>query len=114
MDRTKKKELLMQWKTRHPEMGVICIQCKVTGEIFADISRDLQRAFNSHRFQLSAALHSNRRLQELWNEYGEDGFEYKVESILKYDNPDEDQTAKLTAMLDSFLLEHPQAAKLAR
>ena len=114
MDRTKKKELLMQWKTRHPEMGVICIQCKVTGEIFADISRDLQRAFNSHRFQLSAGLHSSRRLQELWNEYGEDSFEYKVGSTLKYDNPDEDQTAKLIAMLDSFLLEHPQAAKLAR
>ena len=114
MDKTKKKELLMQWKTRHPEMGIISIQCKATEEIFADISKDLQRAFNSHRFQLSAALHSNRRLQELWNEYGEDGFEYKVETILKYDNPDEDQTAKLTAMLDSFLLEHPQAAKLAR
>ena len=114
MDRTKKKELLIQWKARHPEMGVICIQCKATGEIFADISRDLQRAFNSHRFQLSAALHSNRRLQELWNEYGEDGFEYIVEDTLKYENPDEDQTEKLTAMLDSFLLEHPQAAKLSR
>lgn len=75
MDRTKKKELLMQWKTRHPEMGIISIQCKATGEIFADISKDLQTAFNSHRFQLSAALHSSRRLQELWNEHGEDGFE---------------------------------------
>ena len=70
--------------------------------------------FNSHRFQLSAGLHSNRRLQELWKQYGEDGFEYKVESILEYDNLDEDQTAKLTAMLDCFLLEHPQAVKLAR
>lgn len=114
MDKTKKKELLMQWKTRHPEMGVISMQCKATGEIFADISKDLQRAFNSHRFRLSAALHSSRRLQELWNEHGEEGFEYKVESTLKYDNQDEDQTAKLIAMLDSFLLEHPHAVKLAR
>lgn len=46
MDRTKKKELLMQWKTRHPEMGVISIRCRATGETFAEISKDLQRAVN--------------------------------------------------------------------
>lgn len=112
MDTKRRKELLLQWKNRRPEMGIISIRCKATGEIFADISKDTAVAFNSHRFQLSANLHRNNRLQELWKQYGEDGFIYSVEKVLKYENPDDDQTEKLTAMLESFLSEHPQARRL--
>ncbi|KAI4452226.1 hypothetical protein C823_006808 [Eubacterium plexicaudatum ASF492] len=65
MDAKRKKELLLQWKNRRPEMGIISIRCKNTGEIFADISTDTKFAFNSHRFHLSANLHRNKRLQEL-------------------------------------------------
>lgn len=81
MDTKRRKELLLQWKNRRPEMEIISIQCKVTGEIFTDISKDISVAFNSHRFQLSANLHRNKRLQELWKQYGEDGFIYTIEGI---------------------------------
>ena len=32
MDMKRKKELLYEWKNRHPEMGVISIRCKITGD----------------------------------------------------------------------------------
>ena len=66
MDAKRKKDLLLQWKNRRPEMGLISITCKSTGEMFVDISTDTQFAFNSHRFKLSANFHPNKRLQQLW------------------------------------------------
>ena len=99
MDVKRKMELLYEWKNRRPEMGLIAITCKSTGEMFVDISTDTQFAFNSHRFQLSANLHPNKRLQELWQQYGENGFDYAVVKVLKYKNKDDDQTKKLTSLL---------------
>ena len=37
MDAKRKKDLLLQWKNRRPEMGLISITCKSTGEMFVDI-----------------------------------------------------------------------------
>ena len=54
MDMKRKKELLNEWKNRRPEMGLIAITCKSTGEMFVGISTDTQFAFNSHRSKLSA------------------------------------------------------------
>ena len=62
MDMKRKMELLNEWKNRRPEMGLIAITCKSTGEMFVDISTDTQFAFNSHRFKLSANYHPNKRL----------------------------------------------------
>lgn len=85
MDMKRKMELLNEWKNRRPEMGLIAITCKSTSEMFVDISTDTQFAFNRHRFQLSANLHPNKRLQQLWQQYGENGFDYcGLESMKKY------------------------------
>lgn len=37
MDMKRKKELLQEWKNRHPEMGVISFYCNSTGEAFLGI-----------------------------------------------------------------------------
>lgn len=31
MDKSKKKELVSEWKERHPVMGVFCVKCIATG-----------------------------------------------------------------------------------
>lgn len=114
MDLKRKKELLNEWKNRHPEMGLISITCKVTGEMFAGISTDTQFAFNRHCFQLSAKLHPNKQLQSLWEQYGESGFEYAVVKVLKYENPADGQTDKLNELLEEYLMEMPQVRRLSR
>ena len=34
MDKAQRKAMVEQWKLRRPEMGVISIRCKATGEAF--------------------------------------------------------------------------------
>lgn len=112
MDTKRKKELLRQWKTRRPEMGVISFLCRETGESFLGISKDTKADFNSSRFQLSMGMHPNKRLTELWNEYGEDGFELSVIKILKYENPEDDHTEKLEELREQCFAEDKKARKL--
>lgn len=112
MDTKRKKELLQQWKNRHPEMGVISFHCKKTGESFLGISKDTKAGFNSIRFQLSMGMHPNKRLTELWNQYGEGGFEFSVVKILKYENPNDDQTEKLERLREQCFAEDTKARKI--
>lgn len=112
MDIKRKKELLDAWKNRHPEMGVISIRCKSTGDLFLGISKDTRADFNSNRFKLSANGHPNRQLQELWNRYGEPNFEFSVAKILKYESPTDDHTDELKLLLERCLMEAPQARRI--
>ena len=114
MDLKRKKELLNEWKNRRPEMGIITIRCKDTGDLFAGISKDTQVEFNSQQFKLSVNLHPNKQLQKLWEQYGENGFDYTVVKVLKYEDPKEDQTDKLMELLDEYLAEMPQARRLSK
>lgn len=114
MDMKRKKELLELYKNRCPEMGVISYRCKQTGETFLGISKDTKADFNSMNVKLSANWHPNKRLQELWNKYGLEGFELSVIKVLKYDDPKEDHTAKLESLREQFLASDPNARRIWR
>jgi hypothetical protein len=114
MDMRRKKELLALYHNRRPEMGVISYRCKATGESFLGISRDTRADFNSTNMKLNANWHPNKRLQELWNQYGEQGFELSVVRVLKYDDPHEDHTAKLELLREQCLAADPMAKKIWR
>ena len=109
MDARTKKELVNDWKNRHPEMGVISFRCKLTGETFLGISKDTNADYNSNRFKLQAGIHPNKQMQKLWNEHGEECFEYSVLKILEYDDPQKDQTDKLIALRNECMENVPQA-----
>lgn len=112
MDIKRKKQLLEEYKNRHPEMGVISFRCKLTGETFLGISKDTKADFNSLCVRLTANYHPNKRLQELWNEYGINGFEYLVIKVLKYEDPNKDYTVQLKALREQCLEQDPQARKI--
>lgn len=114
MDIKRKKELLEAYRNRHPEMGVISYCCKNTGESFLGISKDTKADFNSTSVKLAANWHPNKRLQELWNKYGQDGFELSVIKVLKYDDPHEDHTAKLEGLLEQCFTADPTAGRIWR
>lgn len=109
MDKKTRKELVSEWKTRHPEMGVISFRCKETGEVFLGISTDTKADYNSNRFKLLMGGHPNRQMQALWNAYGEECFEYAVLKLLEYDDPQEDHTDELLAIREKCLSENPNA-----
>jgi len=114
MDIKRKKDLLEIYKNRHPEMGVISYRCRETGEAFLGISKDTKSDFNSINMKLKAKLHPNKRLQELWNKYGLDGFERSVIKVLKYDDPHEDHTEKLESLREQCLAADPNARRIWR
>lgn len=64
--------------------------------------------------KLAANWHPNKRLQELWNKYGSEGFELSVIKVLKYDDPNEDHTAELESLREQCLAADPKARKIWR
>ena len=112
MDMKRKRELLEAWENRHPEMGVISFRCSVTDEMFLTTATDIPAKFNRIRFQPSARNCPNKRLQELWEQYGEDAFELQVMKRLEYDDPKENYTDELEMICEQCLLENPKARRI--
>ena len=83
-------------------------------KIFLGISKDTKADFNSTNMKLSANWHPNKKLQELWNKYGPEGFELSVIKVLKYDDPSEDHTAKLESLREQCLAANPNARRIWR
>ena len=114
MDLKRKKELLEAYRDRHPEMGVISFRCIETDETFLTAAADIPAKFNRIRFQLSVGNCPNKRLQELWTQYGEDAFELQVVKRLEYDDPREDHAGELETLCEQCLLENPGAGRVWR
>ena len=112
MDTNRKKQLIEEYRNRKPEMGVISYHCKATEESFLGISKDTRADFNSISCKLAANYHPNKRLLELWNQYGEDGFVLSVVKILKYEDPLEDHTKDLEALREQCFLQDEKAMKI--
>lgn len=112
MDAKRKLELLEIYRNRRPEMGVISFRCKATGESFLGIATDTKAGFNSTSAKLAAKYHPNKRLMELWNQYGQEGFELSVIKVLKYEDPKEDHTKELEALREQCLAADPKARRI--
>lgn len=114
MDIKRKKQLLVEYKNRRPEMGVISYRCIATNESFLGISKDTKADFNSTSAKLAANYHPNKRLQELWNHYGMEGFELSVVKALKYESPADDHIVELEALREQCLAQDKQARRIWR
>ncbi|MGR6761489.1 GIY-YIG nuclease family protein [Paenibacillus sp. T2-29] len=80
MDR--RKELVQQYMEMKTEAGIYCIRNTRNGRIFVSSTPNL-KSLNGRRFELQMGMFKNKPLQQEWNEYGEDSFEFEVLDILK-------------------------------
>ncbi|MDD5944679.1 MAG: GIY-YIG nuclease family protein [Clostridia bacterium] len=103
MNDARKKQLIMEYRNRKPEKGIICYKCTATGEAFLMAASDTRTAFNSTTAKLNMDSHPNKHLLQLWKKYGSEGFEKTVVKVLKYEDPHEDYSEKLEAMLQECL-----------
>lgn len=58
--------------------GVYMIRNKTNGKVYVGSSLDLKQRWIDHRKALRGNRHPNGRLQNSWNKYGEDAFEYVI------------------------------------
>lgn len=91
MENMKRKELINNYKQQEVEMGIIQIYNTVNGYSFVDICQNLYKPFESIKFKLNLGKIRVKGLQEDWDNYGEDAFEFKVVEKLK---KKEDSTEK--------------------
>lgn len=112
MNAQQKKEMRENYRNRRPDMGVLSMTCTATGEAFLVIAKDLSNGLNRHTFQLGANMHPNKALQSLWNRYGQGGFTFETAGKIEYDDPQEDQTEKLEALLEACLKENSKAQRM--
>lgn len=91
MNRTRRKELLEQYKQMKPDMGVYMFKSINTNTVYLGYDKNIKATINGDRFKLNANSHRNKKLQKDWNENKEENFEIKVVQLLEYDK-DESKT----------------------
>jgi len=112
MEANNRKKLIEDYKYRKPDIGVFSIRSKATGETFIGRSKDVPAEFNSLRFKLSSRMHPNKRLQAIWDQFGEHDLELSVVCLLKYEDPQDDHTQELEALFEKCLAECPEAGRV--
>ena len=90
MDTARKKDLCAAYKERSRETGVVFVACSETGDMFLADAIDAPAAFNRMCCQLSSGLYPDKWLQALWDQHGEDAFEFGVLQRLDPSDADED------------------------
>lgn len=64
--------------------GIYCIKNKINGKFYIGSSEDIRHRWYEHVFKLRKNKHINQHLQNAWNKYTEDNFEFLViESCIK-------------------------------
>lgn len=91
MDKSRRKELMEQYKQMKSAMGIFIVRCKVNNKCYIQTTQDLKGLMNRTQVQLMAGLHKNKELQKEWNDLGSDNFTIEILENLKYDK-DETKT----------------------
>jgi hypothetical protein len=80
-----KKELKDSYKEMKFKVGVFQIRNTINNKVFIESSTDLVAIWNKHKFQLNSGLHTNKKLQNEWTEFGQENFVYEILSEIKQD-----------------------------
>lgn len=102
-----KKEINDAYKSMKFKAGIFQITNKKENKIFLNITSDLDNAYNSDLFQLKAGMHSNKQLQNDWNNLGTENFEFKIFDELKIKDTESptDINKELKELLKMHLIE---------
>lgn len=109
---SRKKELIEQYKQMRPEMGVLLIRCLREEAVFLAPCPGFTIRRNRILFQLNMGSHPNRRLQQLWQQYGQEGFEMLELDTLAYregDNYRDSYVDELRELAEAHLASYPGA-----
>lgn len=103
-----RKELNREYQERVKPAGVFQIRNTVNGKVLLGSSLNLEGPLNGHKFMLKHGSHTNKLLQQEWNEYGPDSFAFEIlEEVKVSDSPNFNLNDELT-LLEQIWLEKLQ------
>ncbi|KAF0822555.1 GIY-YIG nuclease family protein [Cytobacillus firmus] len=102
----RKRELKQQFKETPIEAGVYQIKNNVNNKIFIGCTNNL-KSLNGVRFSLETnGYMPNRELQDEWNQYGKEAFEFVIlEKLKKKNDPYFNEKEALEKMEEKWLVE---------
>ena len=87
IDRSRRKELVREYRERKASMGVYAVRCEEADKIWVAATRHLDKQKNSLWFVLGSGSHPNRTMQSTWNAHGESAFHYEALEEVTDENP---------------------------
>ncbi|HNM36071.1 MAG TPA: GIY-YIG nuclease family protein [Anaerolineales bacterium] len=103
-----RKELNREYAERVKPAGIYQVKNTVSGKMFLGSSLNLEGPLNRHRFMLKIGSHTNKALQNDWNQLGADAFAFEIlEEVKMKDDPNFNLQDELT-LLEMIWLEKLQ------
>ena len=82
-----RKDLHREYKERVKPAGIYQVKNIKNGKVLLGSSLNLEGPLNRHKFMLKIGSHTNKALQNDWNEFGPDAFVFEIlEEILVKDD----------------------------
>lgn len=106
MDNKKsRRELNREYVERVKPAGVYQVKNLSNGKVLLGSSLNLEGPLNRHRFMLKIGSHTNKTLQNDWNEFGAEKFAFEIlEEVQRKDSPTFNLSDELT-LLEMIWLE---------
>src|ERR1044072_4414237 len=99
-----KRQLKREYQQTPRPMGIFVIRNNRNDKVLVGSALNLPGIINRHRFALERGLHTNKRLQEDWNEAGADNFAFEIVDELSPSVQGEiDYRKELTSLEDLWL-----------
>lgn len=103
-----RKELNKEYQARVKPAGVFQVKNLANGKVLLGSSLNLEGPLNRHKFMLKAGSHTNKALQQDWDEFGPERFTFEIlEEVQRKDDPDFNLKDELT-LLEMIWLEKLQ------
>lgn len=103
-----RKEIHREYKERVIPAGVFQVKNTANRKILLGSSLNLEGPLNRHRFMLRIGSHTNKALQQDWDEFGADHFVFEILEVVQVkDDPNFNLKDELT-LLEQIWLEELQ------
>ena len=103
-----RKELNREYVERLKPAGIYQVKNTANGKMLLGSSLNLEGPLNRHRFMLKIGSHTNKALQNDWNELGAEAFTFEIlEEVIVKEDPNFNLQDELT-LLEMIWLENLQ------
>lgn len=103
-----RKDINREYMERVKPAGVYQVKNTVNGKVLLGSSLNLEGPLNRHRFMLKIGSHTNKELQNDWNELGSENFIFEILEVVNIkDDPNFNLKDELT-LLEQIWLEELQ------